>query len=74
MEFDKQLKFKSHKRMQVQFISNNVDVMTHYCLSSVAVANGVFAGLFASQQTDLLLLSPLIETWLIFRSSANTGA
>ena len=36
MEADKQLKFKSHQRMQVEFISNNVDVMTHHCLSSVA--------------------------------------
>ena len=25
MEVDKQLKFKSHKRMQVEFLSNNVD-------------------------------------------------
>ena len=31
----KQLKFKSHKRMQVEFISNNIDVMTHHFLSSV---------------------------------------
>ena len=38
MEVDKQLKFKSHQRMQVEFISNNVDVMTHDCLSSVALA------------------------------------
>ena len=38
MEVDKQLKFKSHKRMQVEFISNNVNVMTHDCLSSVALA------------------------------------
>ena len=37
MEIDKQLKFKSHKRMKVEFISNNVDVMTHDCLSSVAL-------------------------------------
>ena len=29
MEVYKQLKFKSHQRMQVEFISNNVDVMTH---------------------------------------------
>ena len=28
MEVDKQLKFKSHKHMQVNFISNNIDVMT----------------------------------------------
>ena len=40
MEVDKQLKFKSHERMQVEFISN-VDVMTHDCLSSVALALGV---------------------------------
>ena len=33
-----ELKFKSHQRMQVEFISNNVDVMTHDCLSSVALA------------------------------------
>ena len=38
MEVAKQLKFKSHQRMQVEFISNNVDVMTHECLSSVALA------------------------------------
>ena len=38
MEVDKQLKFKSHQRMQVEFISNNVDVMTHDCLFSVALA------------------------------------
>ena len=38
MEVDKQLKFKSHERMQVEFISNNVDVMTHDCLSSEALA------------------------------------
>ena len=38
MEVDKQLKFKSHERMQVEFISSNVDVMTHDCLSSVALA------------------------------------
>ena len=38
MEVDKQLKFKSQERMQVEFISNNVDVMTHDCLSSVALA------------------------------------
>ena len=38
MEVDKQLKFKSHQRMQVEFISNNVDVMAHDCLSSVALA------------------------------------
>ena len=38
MEVDKQLKFKSHQRMQVEFISNIVDVMTPDCLSSVALA------------------------------------
>ena len=38
MEVDKQLKFKSYKRMQVKFISNNVDVMRHDCLSGVALA------------------------------------
>ena len=38
MEVDKQLKFKSHERMQVEFISNNVDVITHDCLSSAALA------------------------------------
>ena len=33
MEVAKQQKFKSHKRMQVEFISTNVDVMTHdFCL------------------------------------------
>ena len=40
MEVDKQLKFKSHQRMQVEFISNNGHVMTHDCLSSVALALG----------------------------------
>ena len=38
MEVDKQLKFNSHQRMQVEFISNNIDVMTHVCLSSLALA------------------------------------
>ena len=38
MEVDKQQKFKSHKRMQVEFISKNVDVMTNDCLSGVALA------------------------------------
>ena len=38
MKVNKQLKFKSHERMQVEFISNNVDVMTRDCLSSVALA------------------------------------
>ena len=37
MDFDKQLKFKSHKRMQEEFISTNVDVMTHDFLSNVAL-------------------------------------
>ena len=41
MEVDKQLKFKSHEHMQVEFISNKVDVMTHDCLSSVALALGM---------------------------------
>ena len=39
MEVDKQLKFKSHERMQVEFISNNVGVMTHDCLSIVALSD-----------------------------------
>ena len=38
MEVDKQMKFKSQKHMQVELISNNIDVMTHDCLSSVALA------------------------------------
>ena len=38
MEVGKQLKFKSYERLQVGFISNNVDVMTHDRLSSVALA------------------------------------
>ena len=38
MEVDKQLKFKSLKRMPVDFISNHVDVMTRDCLFSVALA------------------------------------
>ena len=38
MEVDKQLKFKSHKLMQVEFISNNVDVITYDRLPSVALA------------------------------------
>ena len=47
MEVDRQLKFKSHERMQVEFISNNVDVTTHDCLSSVALALVYcFGGLF----------------------------
>ena len=40
MGVDKQLKFKSQERMPVEFISNNVEVMTHYCLSSVALSKG----------------------------------
>ena len=38
MEVDMQVRFKSHQRMQVEFISNNVEVTTHDCLSSVALA------------------------------------
>ena len=38
MEVDKQLKLKLHQRMQMEFISNKIDVMTHDCLSSVALA------------------------------------
>ena len=39
MEVDKQLKCKSQERMQVEFISNNVDVMAHDCLfQDVSVA------------------------------------
>ena len=38
MEVDRQLKFKLHERMQVEFISNNVDVVTHDCSSSAAPA------------------------------------
>ena len=38
MEVDKQLRFKSNERMQVEFISNNVDVMTHDSLSRVALS------------------------------------
>ena len=37
MEDENQLKFESLKRMQVEFISNNVDMMTHDCFSSVAL-------------------------------------
>ena len=38
MEVDKQLRFESHKSMHVEFTSNNEDVMTHGCVSSVALA------------------------------------
>ena len=38
MEVDKQMRFKSHMNMHVEFILNNVNVMTHLCLSSVALA------------------------------------
>ena len=38
MEVDKQLRFKSHKNMTVEFFLTNVDVMTHSCMSSVALA------------------------------------
>ena len=38
MEVDNPLKSKSHKRMQVEFNSNNVDVMSHNCLSNAALA------------------------------------
>ena len=39
VEVDKKLKFKSVKSMQVEFIMNNVDMitLTHGCLSSVAL-------------------------------------
>ena len=37
MEFDKQLRFKSHKSMHVKFIFNNVDVTTQDHLSNVAL-------------------------------------
>ena len=47
-EVDQQLKFKSHQRMQVEFISNNVDVMTHDCLSNVALAVDVMTHDFLS--------------------------
>ena len=53
IEVDKQLKFKSHKRMQVKFISNNVDMMTHDCLSSVALA---LVSTFLSSGLDPVLL------------------
>ena len=45
-EVDKQPKFKSHKRMQVEFISNNVDVMTHDCLSSTCGPSIVWSDMF----------------------------
>ena len=38
MEVDKQLRFKSHKSMTVEFILTNVDATTHGCLSSVVLA------------------------------------
>ena len=41
MEVDKQLKFKSHERMQAEFVPNKEDVMTPDCLSSVALAIGM---------------------------------
>ena len=53
IEVDKQLKFKPYKRMQVKFISNNVDVMTHDCLSSVALA---LVSTFLSSGLDPVLL------------------
>ena len=37
MEVHKQLRFKSHKSMHVEFTVNNVVVMTHGCLSCVAL-------------------------------------
>ena len=40
MEVDKQLKIKSLERMQMELITNNIGVMTHDCLSSVALLWG----------------------------------
>ena len=56
MEVDKQLKFKSHERMQLEFISNNVDVMAHDCLSSVALALRTHPGFFSGKHlcSDLI--------------------
>ena len=42
VEVYKQLKFKSGKSMQVEFISNNIDVMTHGHLSSVPCIKGPY--------------------------------
>ena len=51
---DKQLKFKSHKQLQVEFISNNIDVMTCAYLSSVALASHHYCqdGLSTQAQTN----------------------
>ena len=65
MEIDKQLKFKSQERMQVEFISNNVDVMIHDCLSSVALAldNKVNdLALFDRRLTECSLLNVIIDS------------
>ena len=42
MEVDKQLRFKLCKSMNVEFILNNLDMITHGCLYSVALALGFY--------------------------------
>ena len=59
MKVDKQLKFKSHERMQVEFISNNVDVMTHDGLPSVARPS-------ITQQSSIFLSCALSSVPLLF--------
>ena len=59
MEVDKQLKFKSRKRMQVEFISNKVEVMTHDCLSNVALALRSSSSLCTFKNKLLELYLPL---------------
>ena len=65
MEVDKQLKFKSHKPMLAEFISNNIGVMTHDCLSSVALAL-VNSQWFASCHADFQYLSGSIDRSVFF--------
>ena len=44
VDVDKELKFKSGKSMQVEFLSNNIDVMTHGFFSSLALALVAYNG------------------------------
>ena len=75
MEVDKQLKFKSHKRMQVELISNNVDVMTHDCFSSLALALHTLMRLLAAEprcqylcETVLVTLCSIVWDWRVSRA------
>ena len=74
MEVDKQLKFKSHQRLQVEFISNNVDVMTHDFLSSAAhsitlyrlPSHPGYSAMHPSLHYDISVTYPLLYNFIYF--------